>query len=91
IYLLRSKDYALSSFQPFGQSNVIPSGSRTEWDRADKGGEYINNEYKVYCLQTGLSLEYASTNTPQEITMSERVGRTLMAMVRCLLGESGLP
>ena len=58
---------------------------------ADKGGEYINNEYKVYCLQTGLSLEYASTNTPQEVTMSERVGRTLMAMVQCLLGESGLP
>ena len=38
-----------------------------------------------------MSLEYASTNTPQQIGMPERVGRTLAAMVRCMLADSGLP
>ena len=36
-------------------------------------------------------LEYASTNTPQPIGMSERVGRTLAGMVRFMLADRGLP
>ena len=70
---------------------MIPSGSRVERLRADKDGEYINNKYKGYVFQTGVSLEYANTNTLQQIRISERVGRTLVAMVRCLLTDSGLP
>ncbi|CAN0476461.1 unnamed protein product, partial [Laminaria digitata] len=89
-YLLKSKHDALSSFQVFVQSVVIPSGFRVERLRVDKGGEFISKEFQDYCLQTGVSLEYASTNTPQQIGMSERVGRTLAAMVRCMLADSGL-
>ena len=74
IYLLKSKGDALSSFQSFVQSKVIPSGSLVERLRVEKGGEYISNEYKGCCLQTGVSLEYPSTNTPHQIGMSERVG-----------------
>ena len=73
------------------QSVVIPSGFRVERLRADKGGEYIGQTFKDYCLQTGIKFEYASTNTPQQIGMSERIGRTLAAMVRCMLADSGLP
>ncbi|CAN0542042.1 unnamed protein product, partial [Laminaria digitata] len=90
-YLLKSKHDALSSFQVFVQSVVGPSGFRVEPLRVDKGGEFISKEFQDYCLQTGVSLEYASTNTPQQIGMSERVGRTLAAMVRCMLADSGLP
>ena len=53
--------------------------------RVDKGGGFISEEFQGYCLQTGVSLEYDSTNTPQQIGMSERVGRTLVAMLRCIL------
>ena len=88
---MKSKGDALSLFQSFVQSVVIPVDSCVERPRADKGGEYISNKYKGYCLQTGMSLEYASTNTSQQIGMSEHVGRTLAAMVRCLLANSRLP
>ena len=70
---------------------VIPSGFRVERLRVDKAGEFISKEFQDYCLQTGVSLEYANTNTPQQIGMSERVGRTLAAMVPCMLADSGLP
>ena len=76
-YFQNSKHDALSSFQVFVQSVVNPSGFRVERLRVDKGGEFISKEFQDYCLQTGVSLEYASTNTPQQIGMSERVGRTL--------------
>ena len=52
---------------------------------------YKRQEYQDYRLQTGVSLEYASTNTPKQIGMSERIGRTRAAMVRCMLAHSGLP
>ncbi|CAM9108880.1 unnamed protein product, partial [Laminaria digitata] len=42
------------------------------------------------CLQTGVLLEYDSTNTPRQIGMFERAGRTLAPMVRCMLADSGL-
>ena len=47
--------------------------------------------FKDYCFQTGGSLAYASTTTPLEIGMSERVGKTLVAMARRMLADSGLP
>ena len=91
IYLLKTKDGTLHAFQSYVQSTVIPGGVRVERVRADKGGEFIGNEFKSYCRQTGILLELASTNTPQQIGLSERVGRTLAAMVRCMLADSGLP
>ena len=47
--------------------------------------------FKDYCFQTGGSLAYASTTTPLEIGMSERVGKTLVAIARRMLADSGLP
>ena len=38
-----------------------------------------------------MKLEFASTNTPQQIRENESAGRTLAAMVHCLLTDSGLP
>ena len=69
---------------------VIPSGFRVERLTVDKGGEFSGKEFQGYCLQTGVSFEYARTNTPQQPGMSERVGRTLAVMVRCMFADSGL-
>ena len=91
IHFLKSKDGAFHAFQSFVQSIVIPSGVCVERLRADKGGEFIGNNFEDYCTRMGVLLEYASTNTPQQIGMSERVGGTLATMVRFMLADSGLP
>ena len=85
IYLLKSKDGALHALQ----SMVIPSGVRVERLTADIRGKFIGNDFKDYCSQTGVMLEYVSTNTPQQMGMPERVKGTLAAMVRCMLADSG--
>ncbi|CAM9595151.1 unnamed protein product, partial [Sphacelaria rigidula] len=91
IYLEKTKDSTLHAFQSYVQSMVIPGGVRAERLRADKGGDFIGNEFKSYCRQTGILLEFPNTNTPQQIGLSERVGSTLAAMVRYMLADSGLP
>ena len=91
VYLLCSKDQALASLQLFDNSNVIHLGKRIIRWRADKEGELTRDEFKAYCLQAGITQEYAATNTPQQIGVSERVGRMLCGMIRCVFVGSGLP
>ena len=90
VYLLENKSYAFDSFRLFVSSTVIPCGSRVIRWRADKGGEYTSEEFKQYCLETGITQEFAATNTPQQNGVFEHVGRTLCSTVRCLLVDSEL-
>ena len=65
---------------------VIPSEVRVERLRADKEGEFIRNDFKGYCTQTGVLLEYDSTNTSQKMACtSESEGRSRPWSGACLL------
>ena len=90
-YLVEYKDCAFDSFRMLVTSTVIPCGGRVLRWRPDKGGEYTSEAFRHYCLETGITQAYAATNTPQQNGVSERVGRTLCSMVRCLLVDSGPP
>ena len=48
---------------------------------------YLNTRAK----RSSSTQEFATTNTPQKHGVSERVGRALCSMVRCVLVDSGLP
>ena len=91
VYLLTYTKQALKSLQLFVGSTVIPFGSRIVRWRAERGGEYTGEEFRQYCLETGIIQEFAATNTPRQVGVSERVGRTLCAMVLCMLADSGFP
>ena len=47
--------------------------------------------YQDFCKETGIVQEFAATNTPQQNGISERDGRTILNMTRCLLVDTGLP
>ena len=91
VFLLKEKSSAVDTVQLYNQAVVIQSGLRLERLRADKGGENAGAAFRKYCLDVGIKLEFASTNTPQQIGANERLGRTVAGMVRCLLSDSGLP
>ena len=91
VYLLENKGCAFGLFFLFVTSTVIPFGGRIICWRADKGGKYTSEALKQHCLETGITHEFAATNTPQQNSVSEPVGRALCSMVRCLLVDSELP
>ena len=72
VYLLTNKNQALKSLQLFVGSTAIPLGGRIVRWRADKVGEYTGEEFRQYCLETGIIQEFTATNTPQQIGVSER-------------------
>ena len=90
-FLLKAKSDVVDSLKLYNQRTVIPSGYRLGRVKADRGGECTGNAFRQYCREVGVRLEFAATNTPQQIGANERVGRTLAGMVRCLLADSGLP
>ena len=70
---------------------VAPLGFRIQGLRGDRGTEYTGEALWKYCRQTAITLHYAAVNTPRQIGVSERDGRTLAGITRCLLADSGLP
>ena len=48
------------------------------------------DEFKAYCLETCKTQEFAATNTPQRIDVSEPTRQTLCGMVRCMFVDGGL-
>ena len=90
VYLLENKR-AFDSFRLFVTSTVIPCGGRVIRWCAVKGGGYTSEAFKQYCLETGITQEFAAANTHQQNAVPERVGRTLCSLVLCLLVDSGLP
>ena len=73
------------------KSLVAPLGYRIVRLRADRGTEYTGSAFREYCRQPSIQLEFAATNTPSQIGVSERNGRTLAGMARSLLLYIGLP
>ena len=91
IFLIKLKSDAIETLKLFNQSLAIPTGLRLERLRGGRGTEYTARAFREYYLQIGVKLEFASTDTPQQIGANERAGRTLAVIVRWLLTDSGLP
>ena len=83
---MKTKPQALDALELFNKAIVIPNNTRLIPLRADKGTEFTSSEFIQYCHDIGVSLEFASPNTPQQIGSKERAGRLLLELcVACLL------
>ncbi|CAA7050352.1 unnamed protein product, partial [Microthlaspi erraticum] len=58
--------------------------------RTDNGLEFCNHAFDEFCRKFGIKRHRTCTYTPQQNGVAERMNRTIMEKVRCLLNESGL-
>ena len=58
--------------------------------RTDNGGEYLG-PFDAYCKMHGIKHQRTPPKTPQLNGLAERINRTLVERVRCLLSQAGLP
>jgi transposase InsO family protein len=59
--------------------------------RSDNGLEFCNKEFSQLCKEKGIGRHLSVPSTPQQNGLAERMNRTLLNKVRCLLSSSGLP
>eukprot|EP00903_Cladosiphon_okamuranus_P015299 g14134.t1 len=91
VVLMKDKTCSTDALVLFNKGTVIPRSARIHVLRADMGTEITSADYRQYCLDVGIQLQFASPNTPQQIGANERAGRTIMNIVRCMLTDSKLP
>ncbi|CAB1118025.1 unnamed protein product [Ectocarpus sp. CCAP 1310/34] len=91
IVLMKDQACSVDSLALFKKGTVVPTGERIHCLRGDPGTEFTSAEFRQYCQDIGIKLEFASPNTPQQMGANERAGRTVLNVVRCLLADSTLP
>ena len=58
--------------------------------RADRGGEYLSNEFKSFLKKCVVQSEFTAAYSPQQNGVSERLNRTLIEAARSMLSHAGL-
>ena len=61
------------------------------WRRTDNGGEYVNSTVVTFFKTKGIDPQTTVPYTPQQNGKAERLNRTLLERVRCMLADSKLP
>ncbi|CAB1099771.1 unnamed protein product [Ectocarpus sp. CCAP 1310/34] len=87
VYLLRKKSDTTEAVHTYNMCVAAARGYRIETIRCDKRSENTGSEFRDYCENLALKLEYAATNTPHQIGVSERDEQTLAGGTRCLLKD----
>lgn len=59
--------------------------------RTDNGLEYWNKRFDDYCAENGITRHMTVRNTSQQNVLVERMNRTLIDKVRCMLIHFKLP
>ncbi|KAL5579868.1 hypothetical protein UlMin_012310 [Ulmus minor] len=91
VYLLKSKDETFNAFKNWKNLIENQSNKRVKVLRTDNGLEFCNVAFDDYCKEHGILRHRTVRYTPQQNGVAERMNRTLVDKVRCMLVGSGLP
>ncbi|GJU46520.1 retrotransposon protein, putative, ty1-copia subclass [Tanacetum coccineum] len=91
VYLLKHKHEVFETFKVFKNEVENQLGKIIKALRSDRGGEYINQEFKDYLKACGIVQQLTPPYTPQHNRVSERRNRTLLDMVRSMMNLTTLP
>ncbi|CAL1406718.1 unnamed protein product [Linum trigynum] len=90
VYTLKTKDQALDVFKQFLALVERETRKKLKCIRTDNGGEY-RGPFATFCKEHGIRQQFTPPKTPQLNGLAERMNRTLLERVRCLLSHSKLP
>ena len=90
VYLLKSKDEVFETFLVWKKMVENQTGRKIKVLRSDNGTEYRNDQFSIFCKKEGISRHFTVRDTPQQNGVAERMNRTLLEKVRCMLSNAGL-
>ncbi|WZZ72276.1 hypothetical protein YC2023_083646 [Brassica napus] len=90
IYFLKTKDEVFAKFREWKAEVETKTEKKVKCLRTDNGLEFCNKQFDDYCKKARIKRHITCTYTPQQNGVSERMNRTIMDKVRCMLAESGL-
>ncbi|KAJ9537911.1 hypothetical protein OSB04_030644 [Centaurea solstitialis] len=91
VYLMRHKSETFEKFKEYQNEVQNLLDKRIKFLRSDRGGEYLSDEFDNHLMECGIVSQLTPPYTPQMNGVSERRNRTLLDMVRTMMGHSSLP
>ena len=88
-YTLKTKDQVLSVFKYFQAQVERETGRKLKCVRSDNGGEYLG-PFDEYCNSLGIRHQRTVKKTPQQNGVAERMNRTIVERIRCMLSHAKL-
>lgn len=91
VYFMKNKYEVLNHFKLWKCMVENEFDSNIKIFRTDGGGEFCSNEFEIYLESGGIIHQKTIPKNPEQNGISERMNRTLVEMVRCMLHDSNLP
>lgn len=90
LFVLKEKSEACKKFKEWCCSVETEIGSAVKCLRTDNGLEFLSKEFDDFCKGKGIKRHRTVPLNPQQNGVAERVNRTIMERVRCMLATSGM-
>ena len=98
VFAIREKREAFEKFVEFynSTSNLFAdrnngSGYSIKTLRSDNGGEYTSKAFEKFCKEKGILHQFTAPYSAQQNGVAERMNRTLIEMVRCMIHQNTTP
>ena len=91
VYLMHKNFETFGKFKEFMAETEKQLGKSLKTLRSDRGGEYLDTEFKDHLLEHGILSQLTASGTPHQNGVAERRNRTLLDMVRSMMSYSSLP
>ncbi|KAL2232792.1 UNVERIFIED_CONTAM: Retrovirus-related Pol polyprotein from transposon TNT 1-94 [Sesamum indicum] len=90
VFLMKYKSEVFDKFEKWKTLVENQTSKKLKSLRTDNGLEFCNKQFSEMCDKYGIRRHKTNPYTPQQNGVAERMNRTLLEKVRCLLISSGL-
>ncbi|CAJ2642413.1 unnamed protein product [Trifolium pratense] len=91
VYIIKNKSDTFEKFKEWHTLIENQTGSKLKLLRTDNGLEFVSEQFNEFCRKLGIKRHKTVAYTPQQNGLAERMNRTLLERVRCMLLGAGLP
>ena len=91
IYFIKNKSETLAQFIKYKNYAENKHSTKIKTINADNGGEFVSNDFKNLCEESGIEIFYSPPYTPEYNGIAERLNQTLTAKARALKEQSNIP
>ena len=85
VFTMKNKNDVLEIFLKWKAQVENQTGRKIKVLRTDNGGEYKSDPFLKVCQDCGIVRHFTVRKTPQQNGVSERMNKTLVEKVRCML------
>ena len=89
-YVLKHKSEAFEKFKEWTALMETQTEKRLKRLRTDNGLEFCSSDFENFCKSKGIARHRTVRHTPQQNGLIERMNRTLIEKVRCMLFNTNM-